>query len=1303
MTGSGDHRALIIAEDATLGNVVARQLRRAGFATSRVGSCAKATTQVRARAPELIVLDPALPDGDGLAMIPLWRQGAAAHTAIVTLGAQLELAHILDRALAQGADDVVGKPLRGEEFRARVVHAVQRRRAAATKVERQRLFGASETGDARREQGPPGERGAPNPRFQALFGAIGCGVIIWGPKSELLHTNALVRTLFRSDPYDESTPMRPEELPRFTREDESELPVSERPWVQATQTRLPVRGVTLGAEQPDGRRWWLHMDAVPEYGTYGEVTQVVTTIIDVTGRKLVERQLAAQLAVTRVLAEAPSVREAIAQVLQVMCTQFRWSIGSLWLVDRATDLLRCDHSWRPDAAAFPLFAWRTRNLTLALGDGLPGMVWSRGEPVALADVQATGVTIFPRAVEASSEGLRGAVGIPVRGGGDVLGVLEFCSQDVWPHNPDLVNALGAVGSQLGQFLERKRAESAVLESEAHKAVIFEATPDGVITMDQYGIITDVNPAAERTFGCHRSDALGRAVADLMVSPQLREQHRHGLARLFETGIGPITGRRIEMPAVRADGTEFVAELTITRIPIEGPPSYTGIVRDITKRRTEEEERTLLLKQERASRADAEAAQRRSAFLAEASALLDASLDYTLTFDGVVHLIVPELADWCVVALLTEPLPNEGPVRYQTAAFAHADAAKEQLLEELLGRYAARADPDQGVSQVLRTGRPLMQADIAPEDVDRAVPDTEDARLLREIGMRAVMSLPLTARGRVLGALTMAIGRPMPAYNAEFLLLAEDLARRIALAIDNAQLYQSAQEASLRYAAVLSGAPDAIVVAGEDNRIVNANEVATLLTGYAQRELMEMTPGDLVRLPPEEWAGTKALALGHPVTEERLLFRKDGSSISVEVRAAAIDLPDGKRTLVATIRDLTEREAIERNLASAEKLTALGQLAAGVAHDINNNLAAILGPAELAREAIVSGVASRDGLLADLRFIERAAQDAAQTVRRLQRFARHSQGEAPVIRQLVSPDDLLPDVLAFTRPRWRDEAQARGTQINVISQPGDAPTVLADPAELREALVNLVNNAADAMPTGGTLTVATRAATTPDGGRAAVLWVKDTGVGMDDATRRRLFEPFFTTKPVGKGTGLGLAMVHGIVRRLHGSIAVETGVGQGTTFTISLPAGEASEAAGQPSVAGAPAPLRLLVVEDEMALRQVLVRMLSLDGHAVTAVATAEEAQACFPPRDSALPSPFDVVLTDIGLPGASGWHLAHGVRSQFPAVAIVIASGWGASIGDDELAAIGLTRNHLVAKPYQVDDLRKVLALTQSERTSLTP
>src|SRR5205807_1955569 len=251
--------------------------------------------------------------------------------------------------------------------------------------------------------------------------------------------------------------------------------------------------------------------------------------------------------------------------------------------------------------------------------------------------------------------------------------------------------------------EQRQAQVALRQSEARKTAILDTALDGIITIDHEGKVVEFNPAAERTFGYRRADVLGREMAELIVPPPLREQHRRGLAHYLATGAGPVLDQRLEMPALRTDGTEFPVELAITRISAEGPPLFTAYLRDITERK----------RAEQASR-----------FLADASESLAALVDYDSTMQKVARLAVPFFAVWCAVDLL-EP---DGSVR--RVAVAHADPSKVELAHELSRRHPPDPDAPQGVPHLLRTGKPELISDITDKLLVEMVKDEELLRILR---------------------------------------------------------------------------------------------------------------------------------------------------------------------------------------------------------------------------------------------------------------------------------------------------------------------------------------------------------------------------------------------------------------------------------------------------------------------------------------------------------------------------------------------------------------------------------------------
>ncbi len=302
-------------------------------------------------------------------------------------------------------------------------------------------------------------------------------------------------------------------------------------------------------------------------------------------QKVIERT--ARLEVTQVLAEATTVREALPRVLRAAGESLGWDVGAFWVVDRGDHVLHCLELWHAPVLGVAGFEAASRGASFAPGVGLPGRVCSGGQPVWIPDVTAD--PNFPRSPLAVQEGLHGAFACPVRVEGEILGVIEFFSRRVQQPDEDLLEMMATIGGQIGQFMERRRTEEELRRSEARKAAILEAALDCIITIDHEERILEFNPAAERTFGHARDAVLGQRMGELIVPPRYREAHRQGLRRYLATGEGPVLGRRIEMPALRADGTEFPAEISIVPTVLDGQPIFTGYLRDITDHQRAEEE------------------------------------------------------------------------------------------------------------------------------------------------------------------------------------------------------------------------------------------------------------------------------------------------------------------------------------------------------------------------------------------------------------------------------------------------------------------------------------------------------------------------------------------------------------------------------------------------------------------------------------------------------------------------------------------------------------------------------------------
>ncbi len=357
---------------------------------------------------------------------------------------------------------------------------------------------------------------------------------------------------------------------------------------------------------------------------------------DITERKRIERRLVAEHAVSRVLAEAASLQEATPRILEALCNTTSWEWAAMWTVDAPENVLRCVSTWRLPNAEFPVFEQLSLRTRLQAGIGLPGQVWETARPVWITDVSVN--KNFPRMEAAKSDGLHGGAAFPVLSGERVQAVMEFFSGQIKEPDDSLLAMMSAVGTQIGQFMDRMQTQKALRESEARNAAVLRSALDCLISMDARGLVVGWNPAAERTFGYSLAEAVGQQMAELIIPPQFREQHRKGLEHFLASGEGPILGKRLEITALRKDGGEFPVELAVTTIDCEGPAMFMGHLRDITEQKRAEEERKQLLVSERYARQQAEDANRmKDEFLSivshELRTPLNAILGWSQILDG----------------------------------------------------------------------------------------------------------------------------------------------------------------------------------------------------------------------------------------------------------------------------------------------------------------------------------------------------------------------------------------------------------------------------------------------------------------------------------------------------------------------------------------------------------------------------------------------------------------------------------------------------------------------------------------------
>jgi signal transduction histidine kinase/ActR/RegA family two-component response regulator len=373
-----------------------------------------------------------------------------------------------------------------------------------------------------------------------------------------------------------------------------------------------------------------------------------------------------------------------------------------------------------------------------------------------------------------------------------------------------------------------------------------------------------------------------------------------------------------------------------------------------------------------------------------------------------------------------------------------------------------------------------------------------------------------------------------------------------------------------------------------------------------------------------------------------------------------------------------QEAQDR-MVQTEKLRALGEMSSGVVHDFNNILAAILGRIQIISRKLdgFEEWSGRQFLEKNLDLIEKAANDGSRILSRISEFTKKKPSEKFIELQI---DQIIADTIELTRPRWHDFASASGKSINVeFHRTGQLQTT-GSPTELREVFTNLINNAVDAIPGMGKIAIN---AISEDS--TIKITVEDTGEGMTPETRKKIFEPFFTTKGA-RGTGLGLSVTYGIIARHKGTIEVESELGLGTKFIITIPIRTAGQDETRfieaPAVKSAQA-ANVLVVDDEEQFRDVVLEILQSAGHAVETAADGRQALQMMAESD------YDIVITDLGMSGLSGWELADRIHQDHPNARIIMATGWGANLDQETLRAHNI--RSLICKPFKIDEILKAV------------
>ena len=748
------------------------------------------------------------------------------------------------------------------------------------------------------------------------------------------------------------------------------------------------------------------------------------------------------------------------------------------------------------------------------------------------------------------------------------------------------------------------------------------------------------------------------------TPQSWDTLRASAARVIETG-SPET---IEVEMIRDDGTTVWTQsrAEVLRGPDGAVVAVQGTVHDIDERK----------------RAEAERRERDQRYLLQRNALIDLIKSEALNSDDLPN----AFRQITEVAARTLGVARVSIWRYTGD---RTGIRCDDLYELEAGRHSSGAELTESLYPAYFSALgdvPVIVADDARTDARTG--EFSESYLI-PLGITSMLDAPILLGGAVVGVLCHEHIGPVRQWTMDESAFAVAVANAVSLVLEGWERRRA--EAGLRLqSAALNAAASAIVITSRAGEIVWINPAFTALTGYSDRDAIGKKPGDLLKSGVHDrsfyadlW---NTILAGHVWRGEVTNRRKDGSVYLEGMSITPVRNGDGEIAhFIAIKRDLTEKKQLEAQLLQSQKMEVVGRLAGGIAHDFNNLLTVINGVAELMADSVKEGDPLRD----DLREIQAAGARAATLTRQLLAFSR----KQVMTAEVISVTAVIADLRSMLQ-------RMIGEDIALTIKPAaSACWIRADRGQIEQVLMNLVVNARDALPGGGVVTIAARdvdldsAQAAQHGLTAAgphvLVEVRDTGTGMDAATRARLFEPFFTTKGPGKGTGLGLATVYGIVRQSGGSIAVDSAVGRGTTFGIYLPrAADAAQAVERGAAAPAPAARTILVVEDEDRVRQMTRRMLESTGYHVLTAPNGAEALQMLERREQ----PVHLMLTDVVMPGMSGPDLEARAAGIRPEMRTLYMSG---HTDNDALRRAVLDRaTHFIGKPFTREELVRAVRET---------
>jgi two-component system, cell cycle sensor histidine kinase and response regulator CckA len=821
--------------------------------------------------------------------------------------------------------------------------------------------------------------------------------------------------------------------------------------------------------------------------------------------------------------------------------------------------------------------------------------------------------------------------------------------------------------------DQKRAEEALRESERRMSQIIEFLPDAAFVIDNQGKVTAWNKVMESLTGIEAADMLGKG--DYAYAVPFYGRTRPVLIDLavhYDEKIACTYGN------LRKEGNRLVAEKYLPNFRGRGPtwlwntasPLYDPegkvvgaieSIRDITELKKTELALKRRLDYERAA--------------ADCMRLLVKPWNIEEQLQGVVETLCRIVGASRVYIFRNEESPTSGLCTTQIH-----EAVTEGVRPEIQNPQLQHLPYREGGPTLL----PVLQSRQPFARLVNQI-DGPERPILEEQGVLSVLILPIFCGPDFWGFIGFDDCIAPQLWHEDDINLLQVVADGIGAAVLRERSEKALRESEEKYRTILENIEDGYYEVDVAGNLTFFNEAACRMLGYSREELAGMNNR---KYTSEENAKkiyrtfNEVYRTGAPAKGfDWEILRKDGTKRSIESSVSLIkndsDQPVGFRGIV---RDITERKELENQLRQAQKMEALGTLAGGIAHDFNNLLQAISGYTQL----LLWGKSGDESGTHELREIERAAGRAAALIRQLLAFSRKVEGQR-------RPVDLNREIMDVEKVLHRTIPKMIDIEIHLSE---DLRAVRADPIQMEQILLNLGSNAADAMPDGGTLKIESQNASLDEEycrnhigaapGEYVLLTVTDTGYGMDRETVQHIFEPFFTTKEIGRGTGLGLASVYGIVKSHGGYIACQSEVNRGTAFKIYLPAiVKNDEKSEGPTDRKAPrgGNETILVVDDELSVREFAERILRRFGYRVLLARSGEEALEIY----RKMREEIDLVILDLGMPGMGGYACLRELLAIDPSLGVMIASGYAIDARMKETLQSGVAG--YIGKPYQFREL----------------